>query len=185
MRIVSASAALLFLLIGLSGPAWAQQVTVAALIEALKPENTGPVVRSIARREGGLRGIAIEGPLPAELDLPQIDLTVNFEYDSARLTTDAMLVLRALGLALNHPGLAGARFQVAGHTSAEGTDDYNLSLSDRRARAVADHLLAFYEIGPERLVPVGYGETQLLYPELPESELNRRVTIINLAPLTN
>lgn len=161
----------------------AQQVTVASLLDALAPEKAGPVVRSLSAAT--TRGIAIEGQLPQEMDLPEVDLTVNFEFDSARLTTDAMLILRALGTALKHPTLANYQFQIAGHTSAEGSEPYNLDLSQKRTRSVVDHLTAFYGIAPDRLIAVGYGESQLLYPDIPDSDLNRRVTVINLDPLLN
>jgi outer membrane protein OmpA-like peptidoglycan-associated protein len=160
-----------------------QTVTVASLLESLATEQAGPKVRSLS--SAAKRGIAIEGPLPPDLDLPKVNLTINFEFDSTRLTTDAMLILRALGTALQHPQLADYQFQIAGHSSAEGSDAYNLDLSTRRTQTVVDHLATFYSIPAERLLPVGYGETQLLYPDIPDSELNRRVTVINLSPFMN
>lgn len=165
-------------------PVTAQTVTVAGIIEGLNPKNTGPVTRSL-KQNGAARGIRIDGPIPQEVDLPRVDITVNFELDSARLTTDTMLTLRAVGMALAHPSMDTMQIQLAGHTSAEGSDAHNMDLSQRRAQAVREHLTAFYSIAPDRLIAVGYGETQLLYPQIPNSELNRRVTIINLDPLTN
>lgn len=162
-------------------PAVAQQVRSSDIVAALRPDRAGPAVRSLTTQAA--RGIAIEGVLPTDLDLPKIDLTVNFEFDSARLTVDAMLVLRALGAALADPALKGGRFQIAGHTDAKGTDAYNFDLSRRRAAAVVEHLQNFHGVEPGRLVAVGYGESQLLYPQSPENELNRRVTIVNVGPL--
>ena len=65
-----------------------QTVTVASLLESLATEQAGPKVRSLS--SAAKRGIAIEGPLPPDLDLPKVNLTINFEFDSTRLTTDAM-----------------------------------------------------------------------------------------------
>ena len=122
--------------------------------------------------------------MPKKLDLPKVNLTVNFEFDSARLTTEGMIVLRSLGRALSDERLAGMRFQVAGHTDAKGDDDYNKELSEKRAQVVAEHLRNFYGIPKTNLVPVGYGEDSLADDANPESDKNRRVEIINLAPLS-
>lgn len=170
--------------LALSGaPALAQQVSAAAIVEALLPEKAGPVTRSMSRSVS--RGIDIEGELPAELDLPKISLTINFEFDSARLTNDGMLTVRALGEALADTRLKGMVFQIAGHTDDVGTVEYNQGLSERRAQAVVNHLVNFYSIAPERLKPVGYGKTRLAVPGDPKAAANRRVEIINTDPLTS
>ena len=64
--------------------------TTASLVDALLPSKTGPVVRGMDKQ--ATRGIKIIGALPKKLDLPAVNLTVNFEFDSARLTTDGMTV---------------------------------------------------------------------------------------------
>jgi len=48
---------------------------------------------------------------------------------------------------------------VGGHTDSYGTEEYNMGLSVRRARAVADYLVAG-GIDRSRLRVEGYGETQ-------------------------
>ena len=171
------------LLMALPAAAPAQTKSVAEILQALQGANAGPKVRSLSREAS--RGISIEGPLPQDLDLPQVDLTVNFEFNSARLTTDAMLTLRALGIAMQHETLQSASFQIAGHTDAVGEDAYNIELSERRAATVAAFLANHFGVDAIRLNAVGYGETQLLYPQMPNNELNRRVTIINVDPLMN
>jgi OOP family OmpA-OmpF porin len=55
-------------------------------------------------------------------------------------------------LALN-PGI---RVEIAGHTDSRGAHAYNLRLSEARAKAVRDHLVA-EGIGAERLSVKGYG----------------------------
>ena len=49
---------------------------------------------------------------------------------------------------------------VFGHTDATGTDEYNIALSERRARSAADYLSRL-GIDPARLDVVGKGETEL------------------------
>lgn len=111
---------------------------------------------------------------------PSVDLAVNFEYASAKLTPDARLVLDNLAKALADPALSGSRFRVAGHTDARGSDAYNLTLSKQRARAAADYLVREHGIDAQRLSVEGFGERQLLDPANPESAVNRRVQITNL-----
>jgi outer membrane protein OmpA-like peptidoglycan-associated protein len=117
-----------------------------------------------------------EAPAPG----PSIDLTVNFEYASARLTADARIVLDNLGAALAEPALSSSRFRIAGHTDARGSDAYNLALSKMRARSVADYLARQHRINAERLSVEGFGRSQLFDPANPESAVNRRVQVINL-----
>jgi len=49
---------------------------------------------------------------------------------------------------------------LEGHTDSSGSDDYNMSLSDRRAKAVKAKLVSDYGIPAERVSAMGYGETQ-------------------------
>ena len=111
---------------------------------------------------------------------PSIDLAVNFEYASAKLTPDARLVLDNLAQALADPKLSASRFRIAGHTDARGGDAYNLALSKQRARSVADYLKGQHNISAQRLSVEGYGRSQLADPANPESAVNRRVQITNL-----
>jgi outer membrane protein OmpA-like peptidoglycan-associated protein len=76
-----------------------------------------------------------------------------------------------------------AVFLIEGHTDAVGSEDDNLSLSDRRAEAVAEILTETFDVPPENLVTQGYGEQHLkIATEGPEPR-NRRVAIINISPL--
>ncbi len=111
---------------------------------------------------------------------PSIDLAVNFEYASAKLTPDARIVLDNLGRALSDAVLRDSRFSIAGHTDARGSDAYNLALSRQRARSVADYLVRQHRIDARRLSIEGYGRSQLLDPANPASAVNRRVQITNL-----
>jgi outer membrane protein OmpA-like peptidoglycan-associated protein len=59
---------------------------------------------------------------------------------------------------------------VEGHTDDSGAEDYNLSLSERRAKAVTDHLVA-NGMDRSRFEVRAYGETQPKYPN--DSDANR------------
>ena len=73
----------------------------------------------------------------------------------------------------------GATFEVSGHTDSRGDDNYNLRLSDKRAKFVRELLLK-RGVDPSVLVAVGRGETEPIVPNAqtePEHEQNRRVDV--------
>ena len=113
---------------------------------------------------------------------------VTFEYDSAEITPSGREVLNvALVPALQsvHSKVAQltrsmatqvtVEFTVIGHTDAKGSEDYNFTLSRKRAQAVCNHLRSQGYAGPLRCV--GMGESQLADPYQPDSGINRRVEI--------
>ena len=69
---------------------------------------------------------------------------------------------------------------MEGHTDASGTENYNMILSKKRAGAVKNYLIKYYNISANRLLAKGKGETALLNNALPDSAANRRVRIINI-----
>ena len=115
-------------------------------------------------------------------EAPTIAMAINFEYDSAELTSQAKAQLDPLGQALNSEQLTKYSFGIDGHTDATGGDDYNMELSKQRALAVGTYLYASYGIVADRLLLSGKGETELYDQANPGSGVNRRVeisTIIN------
>lgn len=63
---------------------------------------------------------------------------VHFAFDSATLTSTAKSILDSVIGKINaHPG---SHFTIEGHTDSNGSDDYNQSLSQRRANVVKDYL---------------------------------------------
>lgn len=90
-------------------------------------------------------------------------------------------VARGIEAALHHN--PNEVFLVEGYTDAVGSVVDNLSLSDRRAEAVANVLTDHYGIPPENLVTQGYGESYLkIQTEGPE-RANRRVMVRRITPL--
>ena len=68
---------------------------------------------------------------------------------------------------------------VQGHTDSTGTEAYNQSLSERRADAVRNHLIA-RGVAAARIAAIGYGES---YPVASNDtaagrQMNRRVDIL-------
>lgn len=74
-------------------------------------------------------------------------------------------------------------FLVEGHTDLVGNDVDNLSLSDRRAQAVAAVLTRDFAIPAENLVTQGYGAQFPKEMTDGPSQINRRVTVRRITPL--
>lgn len=79
---------------------------------------------------------------------------VNFEFDSAVLTAEAEGVLDDVAQVLM--GMPETPVQLAGHTSDEGDEFYNIDLSQRRAAAVRSYLIDAGVPG-KRMTAKGYG----------------------------
>jgi outer membrane protein OmpA-like peptidoglycan-associated protein len=169
--------AALVLAAGTFAPDAQAQMSKDDIIKGLKPSQ--PVTRSVRTR-----AIEVIPGKEAEVidqnkDLPKINLTIEFEYDSDRPTRAGERQLATLSEALKDPNLNGFRFLLAGHTDARGPPDYNQRLSERRAAAVQRYL-AGTKIDPEKIKIVGFGKTRLLDEKQPDSPRNRRVEIVNL-----
>jgi outer membrane protein OmpA-like peptidoglycan-associated protein len=113
-------------------------------------------------------------------DKPKIDLDIQFDYNSDKITTTSMPSVQALGKALSDANLKGSTFVVAGHTDAIGGEAYNQDLSERRADTIKRYLTEKYGISGTDLVTVGYGETKPKDPNAPMDPANRRVQVVNM-----
>ena len=69
--------------------------------------------------------------------------------------------------------------RVAGHTDSVGSDAHNQTLSERRARAVADYLTQKGKIESSRIKVIGYGKARPVATNATEEgrQQNRRVEI--------
>jgi len=113
-------------------------------------------------------------------DKPKIDLEINFDYNSADISTRSLPSVQALGRALSNPDLKGSTFVVAGHTDAAGGESYNQDLSERRADSIKRYLVDKFNIASADLVTVGYGKSKLKDPSQPMADVNRRVQVVNM-----
>jgi len=83
---------------------------------------------------------------------------IHFDFDKSTLKPEAREILkRNIQLLKDNPK---AKVRVAGYTSASGTEEYNQKLSERRATAVKEYLIAEGLIDQERLTKIGYGESR-------------------------
>jgi outer membrane protein OmpA-like peptidoglycan-associated protein len=111
---------------------------------------------------------------------PNIDLDIQFDYNSADISTTSLSSVQALGKALSDANLKGSTFVVAGHTDAVGSEAYNQDLSERRADSIKRYLTEKYGINGTDLVTVGYGKTKPKDPNAPLDPVNRRVQVVNM-----
>ena len=121
-----------------------------------------------------------------EVEVERIDdetLRINFDsdilfaVDSAVLSPQSMASLDEFARVMrDFPQTA---ILIQGYTDSTGSEQYNMQLSERRARAVYNHL-ALREVEEGRMAAIGYGEG---YPvadnATPEGRSqNRRVSIL-------
>jgi OOP family OmpA-OmpF porin len=91
----------------------------------------------------------------------EIAAAMLFGFDSAELTDDAKAVIDERVQALRGRARLTSTMLVEGHTDSVGPAEYNLRLSERRAQAVADHILSqAYRLSADDIQVVGLGETQ-------------------------
>ncbi|MGD8395509.1 MAG: OmpA family protein [Candidatus Eiseniibacteriota bacterium] len=131
--------------------------------------------------EPGQRVDAVGCPIPPPA-MPHIEFDpVLFDFDDRSVRDSYLPELGSIAEVMRRwPEL---RVEIAGHADATGPARYNEALSERRARAVAQHLLErFPDIHAERLEVVGYGEAVPLAPNDTEAgrRMNRRVNIVPL-----
>ena len=109
-----------------------------------------------------------------------IEMTFNsallFQINSAELSADAKTDLDKLsGVFVQYPE---TNILVEGHTDDTGSDDFNMNLSEKRAKSVSSYLTA-KGIDAGRFSIKWYGETQPKFPNDSDSNRikNRRVEL--------
>ena len=116
-----------------------------------------------------------QAPEAVEPPLVRIE-NVLFDFDRATLRPEADAILApVLEMLQRDPSLS---VDIEGHADWMGSDAYNIRLSQRRAQAVVDWLVA-HGIARERLVAVGKGEREpIASNDTAEGrQLNRRVEV--------
>lgn len=105
---------------------------------------------------------------------------VFFDFDKYDLRPESYVELdRVVGFLNEYPNI---EIEMSAHTDSKGADDYNMTLSDNRARSVMDYIIS-RGIAKTRIISQGYGETKPVAgnshadgSDNPEGrQLNRRV----------
>ncbi|HET6925905.1 MAG TPA: OmpA family protein [Hyphomicrobiaceae bacterium] len=109
-------------------------------------------------------------------------LNISFEAGSWEIAPDQYPKLERLARAINHilQDRPDEVFFIEGHADVLDSDVDNLTLSDRRAEAVAFILSQMFGVPAENLVTQGYGDQ---YLKADGGKINRRVSIRRITPL--
>ena len=85
---------------------------------------------------------------------------IYFDLDKSDIRYDAAIELNKVVLLMYQYNTVVIK--IESHTDSRANDQYNLELSDRRAKATRDYLIS-QGVAPERIESaIGYGKTQLL-----------------------
>jgi OmpA-OmpF porin, OOP family len=107
---------------------------------------------------------------------------IQFDFDKADIRPESAAQIDQLATLLKKsPRL---EVLIVGHTDGQGAFDYNLSLSQRRAQAVVDTLVAAHGIDRKRLTPAGAGMAAPIATNRTDEgrARNRRVEIVERVP---
>lgn len=134
------------------------------------------MVQLIAEDDKGATSIASQQVLITEAEMMSLAAHVLFDYDSSELRSEGKTELDPLVQAMQQDPQMVAT--IVGHTDSQGSEEYNLGLSERRAQSVADYVMDG-GIGSDRLTVQGLGEsTPVATNDTSEGrQENRRVNI--------
>jgi outer membrane protein OmpA-like peptidoglycan-associated protein len=116
-------------------------------------------------------------------ELPYVTLPVLFVKETADLLDDesrnALQQVAGVILAITKSE-AGTVFDIEGHTSTDGTEEFNVTLSAARAQRIYDELTQRYGVPVDVLSAHGYGESFPMFPDGDESQMqmDRRVLVV-------
>ncbi len=124
----------------------------------------------------------------SSINKPVVIENIFYDFDRATLRPESKTALNEMAQILrDNPNVT---IEMASHTDRHGTDEYNISLSSRRARSVIDYLISV-GIKADRLQSQGYGEsrpktiTKKLareYPQFNEGDVLTEEYILQLSP---
>lgn len=103
--------------------------------------------------------------------------TIYFDYDRAAIRDDARTIMDGNSAWMKK--FRTAKVLVEGHCDERGTEEYNLALGEKRAKAAQDYLLST-GVSADRLKIISYGKSQPLNPGHDESawQMNRRAQFL-------
>jgi OOP family OmpA-OmpF porin len=115
-------------------------------------------------------------PPPAVAPVTQ-NFTVFFDFNKTDITPEAQRVIALAAQTFKSNGYV--HVTVTGHTDTVGSSQYNQKLSEARAEAVKQQLIAD-GVDPATIIPAGVGKTDLLVPTADNVRQvqNRRALII-------
>lgn len=116
-------------------------------------------------------------------ELPYIMIPVLFEKETAKLLdVESRVTLEDTAAAILEvlKTQPTAVFDIEGHTSTDGSNEFNLTLSAERARRTYEELTQRYKVPATALSAHGYGELFPTFPDGNEDQMamDRRVLVV-------
>ncbi len=185
IRSVSALALAITLAVGIAETAFAQSSDATAMsaeeiMQAFEKQKTRGLVlvpsdgATAAATDETSTTVTTAETTYTEVDkADQVNIKINFDFDSATLRDDQKPQLATLCEVMKAVDVQ--LFQIVGHTDSAGSASYNENLSLLRAKEVKRHLVTECGIPETRLEAIGMGESAPFNADDPRSEENRRV----------
>jgi outer membrane protein OmpA-like peptidoglycan-associated protein len=145
---------------------------------------SAPPARAAERRPAAVEQAVAETPpvAPARAkpaapaNPPSVGMRINFAFNSAVLPESARAMIDRVAEVMKEA--ADIKVRIEGHTDAVGSAEYNMPLSERRARSVGEYLVKL-GIDPSRLMLIGKGMADPLTAN-PYDPNNRRVQFVRV-----
>ncbi len=149
-----------------------------------------PTEKKVARTGEEVKEKPIPKPVVQEESIEDMSLEeinrkgylqrIHFDFDKYNIREDQkpILIKNAQWLKA-HPTV---KILIEGHCDERGTEEYNLALGEKRAKAVRDFLISL-GISPDRIKIVSYGKSRPLDPRHNEEAWakNRRAEFVIIA----
>ncbi len=108
--------------------------------------------------------------------------TLEFDNNSSVIKTEMEVDLdKVVDFLVDHPYI---KLKISGHTDGSGDPDANLKLSQARADAIKEYVMAKGQISADRIEAIGYGSSKPIVPENTDADkkINRRVEFELIRP---
>ena len=138
-------------------------------------------IKELKERTAG-SGVDVKAVDDGQAILVNLPNGVTFDTDSTLIKPGFRDTLDTVAASLNtYPN---SLIDVYGHTDATGTDGYNQTLSENRARVVADYLVS-KGVNQARIRSTGFGKTQpVATNDTPEGRAANRRVEIKIVPIS-
>jgi len=130
---------------------------VSVAVACSKPKEPTPEITEPAPTASTDAATATPAPAPVTETAPaEVSLsTVYFDFDSYAIRGDAQGELRKIAGEIK--AKTGTKIQIEGHCDDRGSNEYNLALGERRARAIQEFLTS-EGVSTADLSTISYGE---------------------------
>jgi peptidoglycan-associated lipoprotein len=124
-------------------------------MEESKPRPMEPMTEQPSGTEASVKPEAAQPGMPGMQQLQNELQKIYFNFDSSTLSDDSRSILsKNADLLAKQSSL---KVRIEGNCDERGSDEYNMALGERRAKAAKDYLVNL-GVQPDRLSTISYGE---------------------------